>query len=233
MKKPLMVIVLLLFLAAQASSQGYMGTVTTGTGIVPSLTVGSGSIEGATMGAVAQSTNLSGSWSIDLKGPSGVHLELQVFQSRDLITGKGSMTTDGTSQNVIAAGSTTGERSTLYVLPVDGREALRLQLSLSGSKISGSYDASTDEGARWSGTASGSISFASGLKQATVVGRAANEKAYSGAFVGSSVPDQNEQSDASLATRDVSYYQVASGQGMTTPGEATVTSGGSTVTSSY
>lgn len=232
-KIPLTVIVLSFFLAAQASSQGYMGTITTGTGIVPPLTVGSGTIQGATVGAVTSSANMTGVWSIDLMGPSNEHLDLQVFQSQDLIIGKGSMTRDGASRSVIAAGSMTEERSTLFVSPIDGGEVLRLQLSLSGAKISGDYDASTEEGDRWSGTVSGSIAFASGQKQATVVGRAANEKAYSGAFVGRSVPGQNEQSETSIATRNVSYYQVASGQGLTTSGETTVTSGGSTVTSSY
>ena len=230
-KVPLTVIVLL-FLAVQAFSQGYMGTVTTGTGIIPPLTVGSGAIEGATVGAVAQSTNLSGSWSIDLTGPTREHLDLQVFQSQDLITGKGSMTADGASQSVIVAGSMAGEKSTLFVSPVNGGEVLRLQLSLSGSELYGGYDASTSEGTSWSGTASGSIVFASGRKQAAVVGRAANEKAYSGAFVGRSVPGQNEQREASLITGNMSVYQIASGQGVTTPQETTVTSGGATVTSS-
>jgi hypothetical protein len=232
-KAPLTAVVLFFFLAAQAFSQGYMGTVTTGTGIVPPLTVGSGAIEGATVGAVAQSANLSGGLSIDLKGQSSEHLDLRVFQSQDLITGKGLMTAGSTSQSVIVAGSLAGERSILFVSPLDGGEVIRLQLSLSGAELTGGYDVLTQEGSRWSGTASGSIVFASGQKQATVVGRAANEKAYSGAFVGRSVPGQNEQRGASPITRNVSVYEIASGQGVTTPQETTVTSGESTVTSSY
>ena len=232
-KAPFAAIVLFFFLAAQAFSQGYMGTVTTGTGIVPPLTVGSGAIEGATVGAVAQSANLSGSWSIDLKGPSSEHLDLQVFQSQDLITGKGLMTAGSTSQSVIVAGSLPAERPTLFVSPVDGEEVIRLQLSLSGAELTGGYDALTQEGSRWSGTASGGIVFASGQKQATVVGRAANEKAYSGAFVGRSVPGQDERKEAPLITKNVSVYEIAGGQGVMTPQETTVTSGGATVTSSY
>lgn len=226
---------LLLFLAANASPQGYMGTVTTGTGIVPPLTVGSGAIQGTTVGAVAQSANLTGSWSIDLKGPSGGHLELQVFQSQDLILGKGVMTTDGTGQSVIAAGSIAGTKPTIFVSPIDGGEVLRLQLSISGAQLSGGYDASTAAGTRWLGAATGSIALASGQKEPTIVGRAANEKAYSGAFVGRSVPGQNEETEPSLVTRNVSYFQSVGGQGQTTAtsGESAVTSGSTTVTSSY
>jgi len=142
------------------------------------------------------------------------------------------MTAGGASQNVIVAGSMSGEKPTLFVSPVDGGEVLRLQLSLSGAELYGGYDASTNEGSSWSGSASGSIVFASGQKQAAVVGRAANEKAYPEAFVGRSVPGQNEQREASLITGNMSVYQIASGQGVTTPQETTVTSGGATVTSS-
>ncbi len=234
-KGPLAATALLFFLAAQASSQGYMGTVTTGTGIVPPLTVGSGAIQGATVGAVTQSANLTGGWSIDLKGPSGGHLELQVFQSQDLLQGKGVMATSSASQNVIAAGSITGERPTIFVSPIDGGAVLRLQLSLSGASLTGGYDASASGGARWLGAVTGSIALAAGPKQATVVGRAANEKAYSGAFVGRSVPGQNEGREPTLVTRNVSYFQSVGGQGQTTAtsGESAVTSGSTTVTSSY
>lgn len=213
-----------------------MGTVTTGTGIVPPLTVGSGAIQGATVGAVAQSANLTGGWSIDLKGSSGGHLELQVFQSQDLLLGKGVMTTDGASQSVIMAGTVSGAKPTIFVSPVDGQAVFRLQLSFSGAQLSGGYDASTSGGARWLGAATGSIALTSGQKGATVVGRGANEKAYSGAFVGRSVPGQNEETQPTLVTRNVSYFQsVGGGQGQTTTtsGENAVTSGSTTVTSSY
>jgi len=51
-----------------ASSQGYMGTVSTGTGILSPLTVGFDASSPVVMGAISSQVNLTGSWSLDLKG---------------------------------------------------------------------------------------------------------------------------------------------------------------------
>ena len=50
-----MALLLFISLIAVASSQGYMGTVTTGTGIVPPLTVGKGAISPAGVGCTLDS----------------------------------------------------------------------------------------------------------------------------------------------------------------------------------
>jgi len=109
----LIAVSLFIFFATLASSQGYMGTVSTGTGIVPPLTVGLGSTSGANVGALSSQANLTGSWSIDLKGQKIRHLDLQMLQENDLIMGYGQMTADGRSQSVAAAGSVAGDRPTV------------------------------------------------------------------------------------------------------------------------
>ena len=88
-------LILFISLIAIASSQGYMGTVTTGTGIVPPLTVGKGAISPASVGALSTQLNLTGSWSVDLKGSEIRHLDLQMFQESDLIMGSGLMLAGG------------------------------------------------------------------------------------------------------------------------------------------
>ena len=66
--KAILIALLFICLAANASSQGYMGTVSTGTGIVPALTVGKGSISASNVGAISSRANLTGSWALDLIG---------------------------------------------------------------------------------------------------------------------------------------------------------------------
>ena len=58
--KILIAVMLFFSLVANASSQGYMGTITTDTGIVPPLTVGKGTISPASVGALSTQANLSG-----------------------------------------------------------------------------------------------------------------------------------------------------------------------------
>jgi hypothetical protein len=51
--KAILIALLFLSLAANVSSQGYMGTVSTGTGIIPALTVGKSSISASHVGAIS------------------------------------------------------------------------------------------------------------------------------------------------------------------------------------
>ena len=50
--KSILIVLLLISLAANTYGQGYMGTVSTGTGIIPALTVGKSSISSSGVGSI-------------------------------------------------------------------------------------------------------------------------------------------------------------------------------------
>jgi hypothetical protein len=173
---------------SQVSSQGYMGTITTGTGIVPPITVGLSSGATESVGALSSLANLTGTWSIDLRDSATKHIDLQVLQNKELIMGYGDMTQNGAREKVTASGFLAGDRPTLFVSIVDRPEVYRLDLASSGTSLSGRYDAIAAGGARWSGTATGSIALSSpsssGFGRAAPLTRVNNPATTSGAFVG-------------------------------------------------
>src|SRR5512136_1201180 len=144
---------------SQVSSQGYMGTITTGTGIVPPITVGMSSGAAESVGALSLLANLTGTWSIDLRDAATKHIDLQVLQNKELIMGYGDTTENGASEKVTASGFMAGDRPTLFVSIVDRPEVYRLDLATSGTSLSGRYDAIDGGGARWAGTSTGSIAL--------------------------------------------------------------------------
>jgi len=190
--KILIAVILFFILIANASSQGYMGTVTTGTGIVPPLAVGKGTIYPASVGALSTQANLTGSWSVDLKGSRVRHLDLQVFQESDLIMGTGQMLADGASLVVTVAGSTAGDRSTIFVSSIEKPEVFRLELSASGTALAGEYDSLASGSSRESGTVTGSISLASQQNQPTVLGRSQSASATTGALLGKDTEEEKD-----------------------------------------
>lgn len=173
-----------------ASSQGYMGTVSTGTGILSPLTVGSGSSSPVVMGAISSQVNLTGSWSLDLKGKNIKHLDLQILQESDMIVGSGTMTSNGASHKVAVAGSAAGDRPTIFVAPFNQTEAFRLKLSASRTALAGEYDLLSAGGVRESGTITGSVALATKQGSPTVLGTGTNPSATSGAFVGAAAQNQ-------------------------------------------
>ena len=227
---------------SQVSSQGYMGTITTGTGIVPPITVGSSSEATESVGALSSLINLTGTWSIDLRDSATKHIDLQVLQNKELIMGYGDMTENGEREKVTASGFLAGDRPTLFVSIVDRPEVYRLDLASSGTSLSGRYDAIAAGGARWSGTATGSIALSpssssfgraasltrvsnpatsSGAfvgKAAQALGLAAGNisAGSSGAFVGSAARALEEESGSDRITKSRNSFQSTNGQTMTT-----------------
>jgi hypothetical protein len=177
---------------SQVSSQGYMGTITTGTGIVPPITVGKSSAASESVGALSSLANLTGNWSIDLRDAATKHIDLQVLQNQELIMGYGDMTENGAREKVTASGFLSGDRPTLFISVVDRPEAYRLELASSGTSLSGRYDATFAGGARWSGTVTGSMALSSpssspsssGFGRAASIAKTSNHATTSGAFVG-------------------------------------------------
>ncbi len=185
-------ITMLLFacLVILASSQGYMGTVSTGTGILSPLTVGFDASSPVVMGAISSQINLTGSWSLDLKGQNIKHFDLQIFQESDMIVGSGTMYSNGASHKVAVAGSSAGDRPTIFVAPLNQTEAFRLKLSASGTALAGEYDLLSADGVRESGTITGSVALARKQSSPTVLGTRTNPSATSGAFVGTTAQKQ-------------------------------------------
>ena len=192
-------LILLICFAANASSQGYMGTVATGTGTVPALTVGKSSISTSELGALSGQPNLTGTWSLDLNGPFIRHIDLQAIQKGDFIMGTGLM--DKGTTSVTAAGSVAAGGATLFVCQADGGMALRLYLTVSGTSLAGEYDLLSADGPYASGTVTGSMNPSVQLRHVTPLGgssrtsagTSANSGAGTGAFVGSAVQSIQEQ----------------------------------------
>jgi hypothetical protein len=219
-------VVLFICLSAQASSQGYMGTVTTGTGIVPPLTVGKSIYSTANVGASSSLANLTGSWSIDLKGTRIEHLDLQMFQKRDMIMGWGKMDTGGASLPVVAAGSMKGNGETIFISQIDNSEVLRLALSSSGTALAGEYESLSASGVSESGTMTGNIVLAPKQNQSNALGKGTNPSTTFGARVGKANQSQNDESYTGHFNEKKSIYKSSTGQG-------TITLDGTEVTTSY
>jgi len=182
--KAIMIVLLFISLAANASSQGYMGTVSTGTGIVPAITVGKSSISASNVGAVSSQENLTGSWALDLKGTGIRHVDLQMYQEDDLILGSGQISADQSGLAVTAAGFVAGNRPTIFISLIDQAQVFRLKLSVSGASFAGEYDFLSATMPRESGTVTGRITPSAKKSQATTLGKSINPSATSGAWVG-------------------------------------------------
>ena len=173
--KAILIVLLFLSLAANVSSQGYMGTVSTGTGIIPALTVGKSSISASQVGAISSRLNLTGSWALDLLGTEIRHFDLEMYQEDDLILGSGH-SQDQSGLAVTAAGFVAGDRPTIFISPIDSSRVFRLKLSVS--------DYLSPTKSRQSGTVTGRITLAAKNSPATALGKSANPSASSGARVG-------------------------------------------------
>ena len=183
--KAILTAVLLLFLSGVASSQGYMGTVSTGTGILDPITVGKSTISPASVGAISMQENLSGSWTLDLRGRESRHFDLQVFQKGDLIAGSGQMSSGQESHAVAVAGYMSGNSPTIFISGIDRVQTFQVRLSHSGSSLSGEFDFISQDAAAESGTATGQMALTAPASQAKLLGNGTSPSGSAGAYVGS------------------------------------------------
>jgi hypothetical protein len=219
-------LILFISLIANASSQGYMGTVTTGTGILSPLTVGKGTISPASVGALSTQLNLTGSWSVDLKSSEIRHLDLQIFQESDLVMGSGQMHANGANRAVTVAGSVAGDRLTIFVSSVDKPEVFRLELSASGTALAGQFDSLSRSLIRESGTVTGSMALSSQQNRPTALGKSINPSATSGALLGKATETQNGLDSSNHLIENESVYKSSNGQSVKSTSEGTrVTTG--------
>ena len=183
--KAILTAVLLLFLSGVASSQGYMGTVSTGTGILDPITVGKSTISPASVGAISMQENLSGSWTLDLRGRESRHFDLQVVQKGDLIAGSGQMSSGQESHAVAVAGYMSGNSPTIFISGIDRVQTFRVRISHSGSSLSGEFDFISQDAAAESGTATGQMALTAPASQAKLLGNGTSPSGSAGAYVGS------------------------------------------------
>ena len=183
--KAILIAVLFLCLSAGAYSQGYMGTVSTGTGILEPITVGKSTISPASVGAISMQENLSGSWALDLRGRESMHFDLQVVQKGDMIAGSGQMSSGQESQAVAVAGYMSGDSPTIFISGVDPVHTFRIRLSHSGSSLSGEYDFISQDAAAESGTATGQMTLTAPAGHTKLLGNGTSPSGSAGAYVGS------------------------------------------------
>ncbi len=189
--KAILIVLLFICLVANASTQGYMGTVSTGTGIIPALTVGKSSISASHVGAISSRSNLTGSWALDLLGTQTRHFDLEMYQEDDLILGFGQMSAEQSDLAVTATGSVAGDRPTIFITLIDSSQVFRLKLSVSGEALAGEYDYLSHTKSRQSGTVTGRITLTAKKSLATMLGKSANPSASSGARVGKATKSSN------------------------------------------
>ncbi|RQW77265.1 MAG: hypothetical protein EHM14_14775 [Methanothrix sp.] len=224
MAKKVILILFLIFISliSQAASQGYMGTVSTGTGILSPLTVGSGqSPSAASVGSISSQANLTGTWSVDLKGSQVRHFDLQIIQVSNLIQGSGTM---AAGEGAVASGSVAGDRPTVFISLIDQPVAFRLELSASGTSLAGKYDSLTASGQSESGTVTGSMTLTGGQSQISNLAGGINPSATSGAYVGAAAKSLDSTSSAKSVTINRDFYQTYTGLGASSEGTS-VTSG--------
>lgn len=244
----LLSILFLICLVIPASSQGYLGTVNSGTGIEQPLTVGSGATpQGASVGRTpAAQANLTGTMSLNLIDGVTRQLNLNVYQNADLLMGYGNMTTGTGSQRITAAGSLTANGLTLYVTGIDVPEVYRLEITGSGTSLAGRYQAFIANGAAWSGSVTGVSNQVLSYRPVTTLGQGANAGLVGttigqpvgaqGASVGQTVGGQAVGTQflpigSNNLNRNVSFFSSSNGQAVTTDGTTTTTNfGGSTTT---
>lgn len=162
-----------------------MGTISTGTGILEPITVGKSTISPARAGAISMQENLSGSWTLDLKGQESRHFDLQVVHKGDLIAGLGKMSSGQGSQSVAVAGYVSGNRPIIFINGIDRAQTFRIMLTYSGSSLAGEYDFISQDAASKSGTATGQMTLTAPASRAKVLGNGTNPSASAGAYVGS------------------------------------------------
>ena len=244
MIKALLLILFLLCLATEASSQGYLGTVNTGAGIEQPITVGSGAApQGASVGTpagIAAGVNLTGAMSLSLVDGITRQINLDLIQSGDLLLGYGNMTSGTGIQRVTAGGALMANGMTLYILPGDVPEVYRLNIVGSGTSLSGRYQAIAANGASWAGTVTGISDRILDSKTATALGSGASAGllgTVAGQPVGA-IAQPISQGVGSVGQpiipnnlgRSRSFSTSSNGQTTTTEGVTTITSDGTTTT---
>ena len=95
-------------------------------------------------------------WSLNLLDSQERAVVLQLYQSNDVVFGKGTITVGSSIQNVTATGTTAGNKLNLDILS-DDLTLFHLSLSMNGKSISGDYHGYSVRYVPWKGIAMGKI----------------------------------------------------------------------------
>jgi hypothetical protein len=210
----LLAFILLCCFVIGAFAQGYTGTTLTGTGISTPVSVGKAAFTSADLGTLASVGNLTGSWSMELKGSSNLLIDLNVRQNGDLMNGRGMLRRGESVQDVVAAGSVYGDTATVFVCPVDSSRVFRMDLSYSDKSISGRYMAILENGGRESGTATGTLNLADFGSEPKILNKGVNPGATSGAFVGNDAKNLGEDGNPVREVKKLSVYKSSAEKGV-------------------
>jgi hypothetical protein len=105
----------------------------------------------------AESTpSVKGAWSLQLLGQSPAEARITLFQSGNVIFGRGTVTQGETPLDAAASGSVKGGQISLDITTLESTTLYRTTLTLSGESASGSYQAFSATGDAWTGDANGS-----------------------------------------------------------------------------
>jgi len=95
-------------------------------------------------------------WSLNLQDSQERTVALQMHQSNDVVFGKGTITVGGSTQNVMATGTVTGNKLNMDVLS-DDLTLFHLSLTMNGKSISGDYHGYSVSFVPWKGIAMGKM----------------------------------------------------------------------------
>ena len=95
-------------------------------------------------------------WSLNLHDSQERSVALQMYQSDDVVFGKGTITVGSSLQNAMATGTVTGNKLNLDVLS-DDLTLFHLSLTMNGKSLSGDYHGYSVRYVPWKGIAMGKI----------------------------------------------------------------------------
>jgi hypothetical protein len=99
--------------------------------------------------------DLRGNWRLDLLGETLGKVDLLLFQNRDAVFGRGTLSLAGSTFTVSASGRAVKDVVSLDLLNMDDLTLYRCILTLNQGILSGSFNAFDAQGRIWSGTAGG------------------------------------------------------------------------------
>lgn len=99
--------------------------------------------------------NLTGTWSLDLKGEAPEQMELYLIQNEGLVMGHGVINRGIETKNATASGSISGDELRIVVMPVGTTDMYEINLSLSALSA-GTYTVHETDGS----SRSGEVTFA-------------------------------------------------------------------------
>jgi hypothetical protein len=100
--------------------------------------------------------NLTGAWTLDLKGDAPEQMKLYLIQNEDVVMGQGVINRGNKTENATASGSISGQKLSLTVMPVGVLDLYKLNLSLSTLAAPGTYAVYMGDGS----SRSGEVTFA-------------------------------------------------------------------------